>query len=104
MLNGLTLADADRIIVAGDACMADPMLAIYKLIAITPTVAKKISVDIFVVASHDLAQHSIALAWSGVAAQTAVHTDRRRHLHVPLSRVVLLEGFVSEDACRADFD
>ena len=51
MLKGLCFRDARGLLVAGEAWLADPPIAVYELIAITPTVAKEISIDLSVIAS-----------------------------------------------------
>ena len=57
-----------------------------------------------VVAVQDPAQRAVPLTGDGVAAEAAVHADRRRGLEVPLARVVLLERLVREHAGGADLD
>ena len=84
--------------------LPDAPLAVDELVAVAAAVAEEVAVDLAVVAVADAAQRAVALARDGVAAEAAVHADRRRRLQIPLARVVLLQRLVGEDAGRADLD
>src|ERR1039458_6178371 len=102
MLNSFCFGYACGVLVADDVGLANPAIAVDELVAIAPTVAKEVSIDFSVVSSHDLAQHTVPFSRGCVAAQATVNADRRRHLHIPLSRVMSLQGFVGENSRRAD--
>ncbi len=82
--------------------LADAPVAVDELVAVPAAVAQEVAVDLAVEAVADAPQHAVPLAGDRVAAQAAVHADRRGGLEVPLAGVVLLERLVGEDAGGAD--
>lgn len=87
-----------------DSRTANPQIAVHEAVAEAPPVAQKIAVHVAVVAVHDPAQLAVAFARRGIAAQAAMHADRRRGLQIPFPGIAVAERLVGEDAGRADFD
>ena len=83
---------------------ANAQAALYKLVAEAAAIAEEVAIHLVVITIHDAAKRAVAFAGSGVATQPAMHTDGRRHLEVPLARVVAFEGGIREYSGRADLD
>src|SRR5215471_932560 len=82
-----------------DGGFADALLAVDEFVTEASAIAQKVTVHLAVIPVHDAPQHSISFAGADVTAQTTKRADRRRHLHIPLSRVVTLQSGVREHAC-----
>src|SRR5215472_1935622 len=83
--------------------LAKTSFVVDELIPEPSTVAQEVAVHFVVIAVNDAPQRPIAFASICVAPESAVHAHRRSELLVPLASVVLLQGFISEHACGADF-
>ena len=84
--------------------LENALWAVDELIAKSAAVAEEVAVHLVVVAVDDAAQRPIALAGIGVAAESAVYTDRRSKLLVPFAGVVVFQSLIGENAGGADFD
>ena len=84
--------------------MANPQIALYELVAEPAAVAEEVAVHLVVIAVHHATQRAIPLANGGITTQPAVNADGRRHLEVPLARVMALEGRIRKYTRRTDLD
>src|SRR3954452_10269219 len=82
----------------------NPLIAVDELVTEPSAVAEKITVHFVVVSVYDPAQRAVALAYAGVAAGGAMHTNRWRHLQVPFSGVMPLQRRIGEHARGTDFN
>ncbi len=83
--------------------LAETSLTVDEFVAKPSAVAQEVAVHFVVIAVDDAAQRPIAFACIHVAAESAVHANRRSELLVPLASIVVLQGFIREHACGADF-
>ena len=94
----------DERAVAGEERPANPFRPVHELVSEAATVAEKISIHVAVVTIDDSPDCSVAFAYGDVAPESTVDADRRRHLQVPLARVMALERLVGEDPRGANLD
>src|SRR5699024_11165287 len=66
-------------------------------------IAQEIAIDLAVIAVVNAPENALARADAGVAAQRTVAANAGRVLHVPFAHVLGVQGFIGEDAGRADF-
>src|SRR5580700_4958802 len=100
MLAGLRVRDRMPI----EHRLQNTLRAVDELIAKSAAVAQEVAVHLVVVAIDHAAQSSIALAGVRVAAESAVHANRRRKLLVPLARVMMFQSLIGEYSGGADLD
>src|SRR5262245_59019237 len=84
--------------------LPDRAFAVHEFVPKPSTVAQEVTVHFVVVAVNDTAECPVALAGVRVAAERAVHANRRSKLLIPLARVMTLQGLVGEHTGGADFD
>src|SRR5215813_13801813 len=84
--------------------LSNALFVVDKFVTEPAPIAEKIAVDVVVISVNDAPQLSVSFGRVDIASQAAVNADRRRHLHVPLPRVVVLQGGVCEHSGRADLD
>ena len=84
--------------------LCNPAVAIYKFVAESAPVADKISVDLAVETVAYPPQHSITFAGSGIAAETAMRTYRRRGLKVPVAGEMSGECLIGKNARRTNLN
>src|SRR5262245_54207487 len=83
--------------------LADTVFCIDKFISEPSAIAEKVTVHFAVVPVADHPQRTIAFTGNGIASNTAVLTDGRRHGQIPLACIMLLECFIGKYARRTDF-
>src|SRR5215468_717187 len=84
--------------------LPDTAFAVHEFVPKPSTVAQEVTVHFVVVAVNDAAECPVALAGVRVAAERAVHANRRSKLLVPFARVMMLQGLVGEYTGGTDFD
>src|SRR5215813_3152131 len=82
--------------------LSNALFVVDKFVTEPAPIAEKIAVDLVVISVNDAPQLPVSFGRVDIASQAAMNADRRRHLHVPLPRVVVLQGSVCEYSRRAD--
>ena len=94
MIYSLFARDRFQVTFASQQRMPNAFARIHKFVSKPAPVTEEIAIHLSVIPVHNPPQRAVALPRGGVASQTAVGANRRRHLQVPFARIVLLESLV----------
>ena len=87
-----------------DERFSDALIAVDEFVAEASAVAEEIAVDLAVVPVVYPPQRTVTFAGDRVAAHAAVDAHRWRGLQIPFAGVMISQGFVGKDTCRANLD